>query len=172
MRQECRERFPHYWPQRKQLVSDPSMHHGTCITHVPRCMLDSLSHGGRETFQAFPAHAQPVILLIWQEAHDAETSSNFSHKLHWRSVTMNTSSKNIKPYKKQYSELPKCSTTPPHVNRTSTYVCHKFHPCIQLHMCSSLNHRSNSRNNWRYFCRIPNNIDPLQPKCMHIHIIT
>ena len=26
-------------------VSDPDMHHGTCLTHVPRCMLGSLSSG-------------------------------------------------------------------------------------------------------------------------------
>ena len=31
-------------------VSDPDMHHGM--------------------FPAFPAHAQPAILRIWQEAHD------------------------------------------------------------------------------------------------------
>ena len=38
MRRECRERFPHHWLHRKQLVSDPGMHHGTCITHVLWCM--------------------------------------------------------------------------------------------------------------------------------------
>ena len=31
---ECREPFPHHRLQRKSLVSDPSMHHGRCITHV------------------------------------------------------------------------------------------------------------------------------------------
>ena len=40
--------FPCHWLQRKLLVSDPSMHHGTCFTHVPWCMLGSLTHGGRE----------------------------------------------------------------------------------------------------------------------------
>ena len=28
-------RFPRHWLQRKPLVSDPGMHHGTCVTHVP-----------------------------------------------------------------------------------------------------------------------------------------
>ena len=56
-------------------VSDPDMHHGTCVTHVPWCMPGSLtssflwSRRRGETFPAFPAHAQPVILRIWQEAH-------------------------------------------------------------------------------------------------------
>ena len=31
---------------KKSLVSDPGMHHGTCVTHVPRCMSGSLNCGG------------------------------------------------------------------------------------------------------------------------------
>ena len=52
-------------------VSDPDMHHGTCVTHVPWCMPGSRSTGFLwsrrwvETFPAFPAHAQPEILRIW-----------------------------------------------------------------------------------------------------------
>ena len=51
-------------------VSDPDMHHGTCVTHVPWCMPGSLTSGflwnrrRGETFPAFPAHAQPAILRI------------------------------------------------------------------------------------------------------------
>ena len=66
---ECLERFPRHWVQRKPLVSDPGMHHGTCVTHVPRCMSRSITRGGGETFPAFPVHAQPAILRIWQEVH-------------------------------------------------------------------------------------------------------
>ena len=40
MHRECRERF--YPPPR---VSDPDTHHGTCVTHVPWCMLGSLTGG-------------------------------------------------------------------------------------------------------------------------------
>ena len=29
------ERFPRHRLQREPLFSDPSMHHGTCVTHVP-----------------------------------------------------------------------------------------------------------------------------------------
>ena len=52
-------------------VSYPDMHHGTCVTDVPRCMLGSLTSGflwsrrWGETFPAFPPHAQPTILRIW-----------------------------------------------------------------------------------------------------------
>ena len=56
-------------------VSDPDMHHGTCLTHVPWCMPGSLTSGflwsrwRGKAFPAFPAHAQPAIVRIWQEAH-------------------------------------------------------------------------------------------------------
>ena len=52
-------------------VSDPDMHHGTCVTHVPWCMPGSPTIGflwnrrRGKTFPAFPAHAQPAILRIW-----------------------------------------------------------------------------------------------------------
>ena len=47
-------------------VSDPDMHHDTCVTHVPWCMPGSLTSGfiwnrrRGKTFPAFPAHAQPA----------------------------------------------------------------------------------------------------------------
>ena len=49
--------------QRKPLVSDPGMHHGTCVTHVPWCMSGSFNCGDGETFPAFPAHAHPQICV-------------------------------------------------------------------------------------------------------------
>ena len=50
MRRECRERFQ---------VSDPNMHHGTCVTHVPWFMPGSLTSGflwvgGGENFAGIP----------------------------------------------------------------------------------------------------------------------
>ena len=51
-------------------VSNPDMHHGTCVTHVPWCMPGLLTRvflwiqRRGETFPAFPAHAQPAILRI------------------------------------------------------------------------------------------------------------
>ena len=55
-------------------VRDFDMHHGTCVTHLPWCMPGLLTSGFRwsplksvegKTLPAFPAHAQPAILLIW-----------------------------------------------------------------------------------------------------------
>ena len=43
MRREC---FPRHRLQRKPPVSDPRMHHGTCITHVQWCMPGSLTRVG------------------------------------------------------------------------------------------------------------------------------
>ena len=64
MRRECRERFPRQRLHKKPLISDPDMHQGTPITHVPWCMPGSLTRGGGETFPAFLAHAQPVIRYL------------------------------------------------------------------------------------------------------------
>ena len=49
MRRGCRERFPRHRLQREALVSDPSMHHGTCVAHVPWCMPRTLTLGGGES---------------------------------------------------------------------------------------------------------------------------
>ena len=53
-------------------VNHPDMHHGTCMTHVPWCIPGSLTSGFHwsrwQGKRAFPAHAQPAILRIWQEA--------------------------------------------------------------------------------------------------------
>ena len=61
--------FPHRRFQRKPLVSDPGMHHGTCVTHVPWCMSGSLTCGDGENVPGIPRACAPAILRIWQEAH-------------------------------------------------------------------------------------------------------
>ena len=53
----------------KPLVSDPGMHHGTCVTHVPWCMSGSLTCGDGENVPGIPRACAPAILRIWQEAH-------------------------------------------------------------------------------------------------------
>ena len=68
MRRECRDRFPRHRFKRKSLVSEPGMHHGTCVTYVPWCMSRSLTRGGGVNVPVIPG-AQPAILRIWQEAH-------------------------------------------------------------------------------------------------------
>ena len=54
MRRECRERFPRHRLQRKPLVSDPVMHHGTCVTHVPWCMAGSPTDNGGGNVPGIP----------------------------------------------------------------------------------------------------------------------
>ena len=55
--------------QRKLLVSDPGMHHGTCVTHVPWCTSGSLTHGGGENVPGILGACASAISRIWQEAH-------------------------------------------------------------------------------------------------------
>ena len=57
--------FPRRRLQRKSLVSDPGMHHGTCITHVLWCMSGSLTGGGGEKAFGIPSACAPAILRIW-----------------------------------------------------------------------------------------------------------
>ena len=54
MHRECRERSPHHRLQNKPLVSDPGMHHGICVTHMPWCMLGWLTHGVGENIPGIP----------------------------------------------------------------------------------------------------------------------
>ena len=54
MHREYREHFPRHRLQRKPLVSDPGMHHSTCVTHVPWCMPGSLTRGGGESVPGIP----------------------------------------------------------------------------------------------------------------------
>ena len=60
---------PHRRFRRKPLVSDPGMHHGTCVTHVPWCMSGSLTCDDGENVPGIPGACAPAILRIWQEAH-------------------------------------------------------------------------------------------------------
>ena len=54
MRCEYRQHFPRQQLQRKPRVSDPGMHQGTCVTHVPWCMSGSLSRGRGENVPGIP----------------------------------------------------------------------------------------------------------------------
>ena len=51
---ECQERYPRHRLQRKQLVGDPGMHHGTCVMQMPWCMSGSLTCGGGENVSGIP----------------------------------------------------------------------------------------------------------------------
>ena len=56
--------FPRCRLQRKLLVSDPGMHHGTCVTHVPWCTSVSLTRGGGENVLGIPRACAPAIVRI------------------------------------------------------------------------------------------------------------
>ena len=65
MHRECWKRFPRNRLQRKPLVSDPDMHRGTCVTHVPWCMSGSLTSGGGENIRGIPgACATPNFMYL------------------------------------------------------------------------------------------------------------
>ena len=67
---------PRHRLQGKPLVSDPCMHHGTCVTHEPWCMSGSLTRGGWENVPGIPGACAPAILRILQEAHAIHVRSN------------------------------------------------------------------------------------------------
>ena len=70
MRLECRERFSRHWLQRKPLVVDPGMHHGSWVTSVPWCMSGSLNHDGGEKRSRYSRRMRNrQFFYIWQEAH-------------------------------------------------------------------------------------------------------
>ena len=54
MRRECQKRFPRHRVQRKPIDSDPDMHHGTCVTHVPWCMSGLLTRGDGANVPGIP----------------------------------------------------------------------------------------------------------------------
>ena len=76
--------------QRKPLVGDPGMHHGTCVTHVPWCMSGSLTCGDGENVPGIPGACAPATLRIWQEAHGGDNVSSMIHccALHNSSVDL------------------------------------------------------------------------------------
>ena len=66
--------FPCRRFQMKPLVSDPVMHHGTCVTHVPWCMSGSLTCGDGENVPGIPGACAPAISRIWQEVHSRKNN--------------------------------------------------------------------------------------------------
>ena len=54
MRWRCREGIPRHQLERKPIVSDPGMHHGTCMTHVPWCMSGLLTRCAGENVLGIP----------------------------------------------------------------------------------------------------------------------
>ena len=86
--------FPRRRFQRKPLVSDPGMHHGTCVTHLPWCMSGSLTCGDGENVPGIPGACAPAILRIWQEAHGKGSTVATPNKkgvvYQWRETVCNS----------------------------------------------------------------------------------
>ena len=86
MRRECRERFLRHQLQRKPLVSDPGMHHSTCVTHVPWCMSGSLTRGGGETVPGIPGACATLKFTylarspLWWWRCDVHSKKNIKSK--------------------------------------------------------------------------------------------
>ena len=74
---------------KETVVSNTDMHHGTCLTHGAWWMSGSLTTATGKTFPAFPAHVQPTILLIWQEAHWWMTFTSFLLNCLWSDIIKN-----------------------------------------------------------------------------------
>ena len=47
------------------LLSDPGMHHGTCVAHVPWCMSGSLIHSGGENVSGIPGACTTRNFMYW-----------------------------------------------------------------------------------------------------------
>ena len=99
MRRECRERFPRHRLLRKPPVSDPGMHHGSCVTHVPWCMSGLLTCGGGENVPDIPgACATRNFTYLargpWNKLR--EPSSDCGHKGYLRRVSVLVDVSNMK----------------------------------------------------------------------------
>ena len=98
MRRECRERFPRHRSQRKPLVNDPGMHHGTCVTHVSWCMTGSLNSDGGENVPGIPGACAtlnfmylargPLRASLWshESINSWPSDDIWSHKSGWALV--------------------------------------------------------------------------------------
>ena len=76
---ECRGRFPRHGFQRKPLVSDPGMHHGTCVTHVPWCMSEPLTPRRRVKRSRHTRRMRNPQFYV-SGKRPVETSAQGSHK--------------------------------------------------------------------------------------------
>ena len=82
MRRECWERFPRHRLQRKPLVSDPGMHNGTCVTHVPWCMLGSLTRSCGENAPGIPGACATHNFAAHGIDNNAFSNNNFNLEAH------------------------------------------------------------------------------------------
>ena len=82
MRRECRERFPLHRVPKEPLVSDPDMHHGTCVTHMPWCKWGNVpGNPGACATRNFTY----LVRVPWRQSHTVayELSSHLLYGLHF-----------------------------------------------------------------------------------------
>ena len=103
----CRKRFPRPRLQRKPLVSDPGMYHGTCVTHVSWYMPESLTRGGRENV--------PGI-------HDACTTRNFAYLVRGQCTVLD-----LKLTMSYFINMT-LNTFP------LIWLCNSMHACVVMHV--------------------------------------
>ena len=92
MHRECREWFTRHRLQRKSLARVPSMHHGTCMTHVPWCMSGSLTRCDWENVRGIPAARMLYAICVFlrqsikiKPSHVciARDRAQFKINIHW-----------------------------------------------------------------------------------------
>ena len=81
--------FPATDFQRKPLVSDPDMHHGTCATHVPWCMSGSLTRNGGENVPGIPGACatRNCTYLVRGPCRVRHHILQNAHKSYWEAVS-------------------------------------------------------------------------------------
>ena len=73
---------PRHRLQRKPLVSDPDLHHGTCVTYVPWCMSGSLTRGGGKNVPGIPGAWSThnfTCLVKAPSQFESTNIANFNH---------------------------------------------------------------------------------------------
>ena len=99
IRRECPEHFSHNRLKMKPLVSDPGMHHGTCVTHVPWCMSGTLTRCGGENVPGIPgACTTPNIAYLVR-------GSCMERKIHNRVYVMDVKVNHTSPPTRPGSQL-------------------------------------------------------------------
>ena len=87
MRRLCRERFPRDRLQKKPVVSNPGIHHGTCVTYVSWCMSGSLTGGGGENDPAIPAARETRNFTYLARGQYLQPCQTFRHII-WFQLTL------------------------------------------------------------------------------------
>ena len=115
-RNACWERFPRHRLQRKPQVSDPRMHQGTCVMHMPWCMSGLLTRGGGENV---PSISNPCTTLCVSGKRPIKAAGTL-----WWWVNTGTSNQAISLYLNQC--WPSSIIHVPSTRATNHKICYDF----------------------------------------------